>query len=103
MRIPAETKAMTLVSSIYRGLLAVKERVVSPAATIAAVAESALTTRCREEPNSANARNWQEERVEAGYDGRAYDFGVAHHLWNAQCCQCDASCDVWSKLTSIQR
>jgi hypothetical protein len=45
---------MRLVSSTYRGVLATKERVVSAANTIAAVAESALTTRCREDPKTAN-------------------------------------------------
>ena len=49
-----ETSAMRLVSSTYRGVLATKERAVSPANTIAAVAESALTTRCREDPKTAN-------------------------------------------------
>ena len=46
--------AMRLVSSIYRGVFAMKEREVRAAATIAAVAESALTTRCRDEPKMAN-------------------------------------------------
>ena len=45
--------AMKLVSSIYRCVFAVKESEVRAAATIAAVAESALTTRCRDEPKTA--------------------------------------------------
>jgi len=44
---------MRLVSSIYLGVFAVKEREVRVAATIAAVTESALTTRCRDEPKTA--------------------------------------------------
>jgi len=36
-------------------VLATNERETRAAATIAAVAESAETTRCREEPNKANA------------------------------------------------
>src|SRR6516162_115055 len=53
-RMAAATSAMRLVSSTYLGVLAVKEREVKAAATMAAVAESALTTRWREEPKRAN-------------------------------------------------
>jgi hypothetical protein len=45
---------MRLVSSIYLGVLAVKEREAKAAATIATVEESALTTRWGDEPNRAN-------------------------------------------------
>src|SRR5262249_44891764 len=45
---PAATRPMRLVSATYFGVLAVNDREVRPAATIAAVAESALTTRWRE-------------------------------------------------------
>jgi hypothetical protein len=47
---------MRLVSATYFGVLAVNDRDVKPAATMAAVAESALATRCREEPNRAYIR-----------------------------------------------
>jgi hypothetical protein len=52
----AVTSAMRLVSPTYLGVLAVKEREAKAAATVAAVAESALTTRCREHPKRANTR-----------------------------------------------
>ena len=53
MRKPAAMKASTAASATYSSE-PVAASPNSPAARIAAVAESAPTTRCREEPNSAN-------------------------------------------------
>jgi hypothetical protein len=47
---------MRLVSATYFGVLAVNDSEAKPAATMAAVAESALATRCREEPKRAYIR-----------------------------------------------
>jgi hypothetical protein len=51
---PAETSAIRLVSAMYFGVLATNDSDANAAATMAAVAESALTTRWREEPKRAN-------------------------------------------------
>ena len=53
---PAVTTPMRLVSATYLGVLVVNDREAKPAATMAAVPESALTTRWRDEPNRANSR-----------------------------------------------
>src|SRR5215469_16490195 len=50
---PPESKAIRLVRATYLGLDGAA-REMRAAATIAAVAESALTTKCRDEPNKAN-------------------------------------------------
>ena len=55
-----------------------------PAAITAAVAESAPTTRCRDEPKMANDHERQDEGVEAGDHRHAGDVRVAHHLRDRQ-------------------
>ena len=50
----AAMSPMRLVSAIYLGVFAVNDSEDKPATTMAAVAESALTTRWREDPKNAN-------------------------------------------------
>ena len=64
-----------------------------PAARMAAVAESAPTTRCREEPNNGEQRRGDEHGVETGDHRRAGDLGVAHHLWDGDCGKRDTGKD----------
>ena len=54
---------MRLVRATYLGVLAVNDRKAKAAATMAAVAESAATTRWRDEPNRANTRTGKNIRA----------------------------------------
>ena len=72
-------------------------------ARIAAVAESAPTTRCREEPNNGEQRRGDEHRVETGDHRRAGDLGVAHHLWDGNCGKRDTGKDFGRDLSGRDR
>ena len=62
----------------------------SAAAMTAAVAESAPTTRCRDEPRNANTMHREHQGVQTGDHRHAGDGGVAHDFGDGQCGERDA-------------
>ena len=72
-------------------------------ARIAAVAESAPTTRCREEPNKANNAVGMSTRVETRDHRRAGDLGVAHYFWDGNCGKRDTGKNFGRNLSGRNR
>jgi hypothetical protein len=70
---------------------------------MAAVAESATTTRCREEPNRANSAGGDQHGVETGDHRRAGDLRVAHHLRDGDGGQRDTGKDFSRDLSGRDR
>ncbi len=93
IRNPAAINASTAANATYSSepVEAIPARLL---AKMAAVAESAPTTRCREEPNTANSAVGDEHGVETGDHRRAGDLGVAHHFGDGERGQCDAGNDL---------
>ena len=78
-RNPAVSSATMPTSAMYFSLAGVAMWD-SELEKMAAVAESAATTRWREEPKTRERNQRQQHGVESGDDGRAGDAGVAEHL-----------------------
>ena len=70
---------------------------------MAAVAESAATTKWREEPKIAKADERQQHGIEAGDDRRACDAGVAEHLRDVHRRERHARQRVARRLTGPER
>ena len=74
-----------------------------PVARIAAVAESAPTTRWRDDPKMAKSDDRQQDRVQAGDDRHAGDLGVAHDLGDRQRRQGRAGDDIGADPGRLDR